>query len=646
MNSLAKNALRVSLLAAAVSATFVGCGSDSDDTTGTTAPEGRSTDIANPYHYGFIPEVTVTEAGETSVVKHYSMGRGTWEMTKVMPDQKTAYFGDDGTHGLMSMYIADNPADLSAGTLYAAKWNQTSADGADGGAADLEWIKLGHATDAEVRALIDEGLEFNDIFEAIEPNSAAPFCADGYTHVRSGSTADECLMVKPGMEKAAAFLETRRYAAIKGATTEFTKMEGIAVNDADKKLYMAISAIRDSMTSMEGEPADDIRLTKNSAGATYTGDLNGATAVSDSEGHAIASQYVATNLYVEPALLGVPLADADTNGNTADVDSVANTDNIYFSEKMRTLFIGEDSGMHINNFVWAYNVDTQNLTRILTSVAGAENTGLQVVEDLNGFAYIMSNNQHWGDFSGSMNEGLQAVLEPMIDKFDAPVGYIGGMPAVGDNVASVTFSDTPAPTATEDFARTYTDSQMTITYTDGTPAATYDLEYVRLFGVKDKVGSNPYAAGQLYNHEMQPLADPFGQPVIAETPDANSLMQVGNSIFLVNHFEYDWLLSDGSEGYKVDGWYGRMPMSMALTQLYQNPTTGELTAIEQHPIDFSDVDGLWIPCFGSLSPWNTHLGSEEDYDLIFNPLTSKYSKTEAGLQALNEVYFSDDHVLK
>jgi hypothetical protein len=40
---------------------------------------------------------------------------------------------------------------------------------------------------------------------------------------------------------------------------------------------------------------------------------------------------------------------------------------------------GEDSGMHINNFVWAYNVDTKQLSRILSVPAGAEATGLKLV---------------------------------------------------------------------------------------------------------------------------------------------------------------------------------------------------------------------------------------------------------------------------
>ncbi len=377
---------------------------------------------ANPYHYGIIPEVTVRADGSTSVVKHYAMGRGTWEQAKLMPDGRTAYLGDDGAYVQMTMFVADQYGDLSAGTLYTAKWNQTSDQ--NGGSATLSWIRLGHGADAEIKALANR-LTFNDIFDAVAPSDGQ--CPAGYQRVRAGSASDECLTLKPGMEQAAAFLETRRYTALLGGTTEWTKMEGLAVNARDKKLYMAMSRIETSMRSDPTEPADHIRLPENKAGATYTLELS--SGIEDTQGNAIDSEWVAVSMAVEPALLGKPIA-ADALGNTADVDAIANTDNLFFSEKMRTLFIGEDSGMHINNFVWAYHVDTRKLTRVMTLTAGAESTGLQVVENLNGHAYIMSNAQHHGDFASSINADLKAQLTPLIDRFDAPVGYIGGIPGL------------------------------------------------------------------------------------------------------------------------------------------------------------------------------------------------------------------------
>ena len=48
---------------------------------------------------------------------------------------------------------AGESQDLSAGSLYAAKWNQLSA--ANGGKATLTWIKLGSATNAQIKAAVD-----------------------------------------------------------------------------------------------------------------------------------------------------------------------------------------------------------------------------------------------------------------------------------------------------------------------------------------------------------------------------------------------------------------------------------------------------------------------------------------------------------
>jgi hypothetical protein len=114
------------------------------------------------------------------------------------------------------------------------------------------------------------------------------------------------------------------------------------------------------------------------------------------------------------------------------VDKVANVDNLKFSEKLRTLFIGEDSGQHVNNFVWAYNVDSKKLSRILSVPAGGEATGLEVIDNLNGFAYVLSNFQHAGDW-GAIHSVIKAGVDPLINanwnnKKSSAVGYLSGLP--------------------------------------------------------------------------------------------------------------------------------------------------------------------------------------------------------------------------
>jgi secreted PhoX family phosphatase len=90
------------------------------------------------------------------------MGRLSIENVKVTPDNRTVYYGDDGAYTMSFMYVADKAKNLSSGTLYAAKWIQKSAE--NGGTADLQWIKLGQASDSEIKKLAEK-VKFSDIFE-------------------------------------------------------------------------------------------------------------------------------------------------------------------------------------------------------------------------------------------------------------------------------------------------------------------------------------------------------------------------------------------------------------------------------------------------------------------------------------------------
>lgn len=38
---------------------------------------------------------------------------------------------------------------------------------------------------------------------------------------------------------------------------------------------------------------------------------------------------------------------------------------------------------------------------------------------------------------------------------------------------------------------------------------------------------------------------------------------------------------------------------------------GTLSLMSTKPVEFPDVGGLWVPCAGSVTPWGTHLDSEE-----------------------------------
>jgi hypothetical protein len=413
-------------------------------TPGKLAAEGG----ANPYRYGHLVEVKVGAGGTATPVKRYAMGRLATELAEMMPDERTAYMGDDGRDTMLFMFVADRPRDLSAGTLYAAKWEQRSTE--NGGSAGLKWIRLGHGTEAGIKALVDRGIRFSDIFEAATPDQvkADPdkyrefkpvFVYEGQGGKRApGSGAKQevaFLKLKPGMETAAAFLESRRYGALLGATSEFTKMEGVSHNPDDRKLYLAMSYIEAGMLDGgNGErPQDHISLKGDAkdlaCGGIYQAHLSGAQ--KDAAGEPIASEWVATTL--DALLLGAkkPFGQPQGPFDRCDTERIANPDNIKYSREMRTLFVGEDSGKHLNNFLWAYNVDSGALARLLVAPAGGEHTGLQVVPNVNGHAYIMGNIQHPGAANDlkSYPDSIRVELRKRIDQRGA-VGYLGGLPAL------------------------------------------------------------------------------------------------------------------------------------------------------------------------------------------------------------------------
>ncbi len=379
---------------------------------------------ANPYHYGHMPEVTVNPDGTASIKKHYCMGRISHELVQVMPDQRTALMGDDATNSGYFVFVADREKDLSSGTLYAAKVGAGfSIDPAANSAAPLSWIKLGSATSAEIELLANT-LKPSDIMEVVTADPADPT----FTKiVFSGKV--QWIRIKPGMEKAAAFLETHRYAAFVGASTGFTKMEGTTVNIKDKIAYSALQNVQSSMVAGHVANVPSVSVPKQLlAGVVMALNLKGGQ--KDTASGAINSEWMPVD--TKPLLAGEDIA-ADALGNTGNPNKICNPDNLKFSEKMRTLFIGEDSGQHVNNFLWAYNIDTKTLSRLMSIPAGGESTGLHAVDEINGWTYIASNFQHAGDWGGIHNV-VKDTLDPLIKanykgKFAAAVGYLTATPS-------------------------------------------------------------------------------------------------------------------------------------------------------------------------------------------------------------------------
>jgi hypothetical protein len=253
--------------------------------------------------------------------------------------------------------------------------------------------------------------------------------------IQNRDASKECLKVIPGMETAAAFLETSRYAGIMGATTEWEKMEGITLDPDTSTMYLAMSRVRNAMTdggalretgdTWDGisdianfNPANHMSVPYNYCGTVY--------------GLALDENYVATS--ITGVVSGIPrlvsrgaLVDKPYHGpfadNQCDVNGISEPDNVTFIPGYGTLIIGEDTGRHQNDMIWSYNVASAELTRIQTTPYGSETTSPYFYPNINGFGYMMSVVQH--PFGESDQDALEVPEESR-----GYTGYVGPFPAM------------------------------------------------------------------------------------------------------------------------------------------------------------------------------------------------------------------------
>ena len=382
---------------------------------------------ANAYNYGHLPEIIVNKDGTGRCIKHYCMGRLSHELIQVMPDKRTCLMGNDATNAGIFMFVAHRPADLSSGVLYVAKMTQQSVAGDKLGDFEVNWIKLGSATSAEIEAMVKNNIKLSDFMDVKTSDPSDPT----YSKIMYNGTANWIKMLSNSAfaHKAAAFLETQRYAALMGASMAFTKNEGTTVDVSSKKAYSAISYQYKSMLAGDKTNLSNygVNVGKLEAGGVYTHDLVGGQ--KDTAGNAIASDWVPNHMYLTADLAGEDLAAADSFGNMANPNKIANPDNLKYSQAFKTLFIGEDSGMHLNNCLWAYNTQTRTLSRLLSTPAGAESTGLHAIDEINGFTYIMSNFQHPGDELEKYEKALGGTYSSLINAINTNYNgsYAGGV---------------------------------------------------------------------------------------------------------------------------------------------------------------------------------------------------------------------------
>jgi len=159
--------------------------------------------------------------------------------------------------------------------------------------------------------------------------------------------------IVPLTDPMAPFLESRAFAVSKGATAEFNKMEWVAVDPINKKLYMAMTDITKAMSDKEGA----IQLKENRCGIVYVADMDKDNNISA----------------LKPLVVG-----GAYNSSFADkcvVQMIANPDSV-FVDSAGNLWIGEDTSSHRNNVLWRFDTKAKKLERFALLPKGAEVTGV------------------------------------------------------------------------------------------------------------------------------------------------------------------------------------------------------------------------------------------------------------------------------
>ena len=67
--------------------------------------------------YGYATETVVSGPRTSVFTKHMSMGRMSWELPYVMPDNKTVYGTCDGTGVGFTKFVANTAKDMSSGAI-------------------------------------------------------------------------------------------------------------------------------------------------------------------------------------------------------------------------------------------------------------------------------------------------------------------------------------------------------------------------------------------------------------------------------------------------------------------------------------------------------------------------------------------------
>jgi len=99
---------------------------------------------------------------------------------------------------------------------------------------------------------------------------------------------------------------------------------------------------------------------------------------------------------------------------------------------INTLLVAEDTDYHQNDYLWSYDLDSGEMTRLLTSVYGAEVTGAAYYEDGDGCSIFTAVIQHpYGETDQERFNDTESTGKEGYVGYIGPIGNKGDVTSVG-----------------------------------------------------------------------------------------------------------------------------------------------------------------------------------------------------------------------
>lgn len=219
----------------------------------------------------------------------------------------------------------------------------------------------------------------------------------------------ECLkMVAPEL---AAIFEPERAASVLEATVGVFQFSQIATKLDSDRFYMGASEVLGGAVPLNRSgPAVDVDIASNKCGCVF--------------------EVLYDDFFNAHTMRAITCGDSTSGtdeNNECSTEGVANPRAITYVNAFENLLIGEDSEKHQNNYVWSWDPDTENITRIFHAAQKGSITSLTWSQDVVGG-----------------NNYIAITISKPIDVFGW-LSYFGSFDLTGTQ--DMSFSSVPVPYA-------------------------------------------------------------------------------------------------------------------------------------------------------------------------------------------------------